>query len=106
METLRVLFRKIEGKLNNIFEFSIIDKILRLNKDIKKDIIIKFIGKREKIYTKSTNFTEFNTCLISTYYYIFFIIIAKSPRCYKRFWYDSNLFRIKIPLIKTGDFGK
>ena len=30
METLRVLFRKIEGKLNNIFEFSIIDKILRL----------------------------------------------------------------------------
>ena len=62
MELLRVLFPKNEDKFNNLNEFSIEDKIFILNKDIKKEFIIKFIGKRSKIYNKNFNFAEFNTC--------------------------------------------
>ena len=86
MAKLRELFPKNEDKFNNLNEFSKVDKIFILNKDIIKEFIIKFIGKREKIYTKFTNFTEFNTCFIILCN-IFFIIIAKSPRWLIRFWY-------------------
>ena len=94
MEIIRILRPKKEGKFYNLYKFSNLDKIFILNKDIIKEFITKFIGKREKIYTKFTNFTGFNTCFIILCY-IFFIIIAKSPRCLIRFWYYKYV-RTKI----------
>ena len=99
MEILRVLVSKNEGKFSNLNVFSIEDKIFMLNKDIIREFITKFIGKREKIYAKSTNFTKFNTCLNSLCY--LFFIITKSPRCYLRFWYYKYI-GTKIPLKLAG----
>ena len=94
MVIIRVLFPKYEGKFNNLNDYSKVDKIFILNKDIIKEFITKLIGKREKIYIKFTNFTGFNTCFIILCY-IFFIIITKSPRCFVRFWYYKYV-RTKI----------
>ena len=94
MELLRVLFPKNEGKFNILNEFSIEDKKFILNKDIIREFSIIFIGKVEKIYEKFNNLIKFNICL-NNLCYIFFII-AKSPRCFRRFWY-LYFVRAKIP---------
>ena len=97
MKILRVLVPKNEGKFSNLNVFSIEDKIFMLNKDIIREFIIKFIGKREKIYAKSTIFTKFNTCLNSLCY--LFFIITKSPRCFIRFWHYFISLK-KSPLMR------
>jgi len=96
MEILRDLFPKKEGKFNHLIEFSKVDIKFILNKDIIKAITLNFIGKEAKIYTKSDNFTQFNTYL-SKLCNIFFIIITKSPRYTDRFWY-LLLYRYQNPL--------
>ena len=94
MELLRVLFPKNEDKFNNLNEFSIEDKIFILNKDIIREFIIIFIGKIEKIYEKFNKLIKINICLNNLCY--LFFIIAKSPRCFRRFWY-FEIALSKIP---------
>ena len=94
MELLRLLFSKNEDKFNNLNEFSIEDKIFILNKDIIREFTIIFIGKIEKIYEKFNKLIKFNICLNNLCY--LFFIIAKSPRCFRRFWYFENILS-KIP---------
>ena len=96
MDIIRILRPKKEGKFYNLYKFSNLDKIFILNKDIKKDFIIKFIGKRSKIYTKNINFAEFNTSKNGICYIFFIIIITKSPGFFKRFWHYKLCKRKRI----------
>ena len=85
MEIIRFLSPKKEGKFYNVNKFSNVVKIFILNKDIKKEFIIKFIGKRSKIYTKNFNFAEFNTCKMVYAIYSLLLLLPSLPGSPKDF---------------------